>query len=88
MLSVAGEHLTALNPQARLTMFGQELNDDSWKNDQPPSDCPFLACPPVRPGWKGEHPSDTTSFFSERLVGNLLCTLLVRKMSGEALWRG
>jgi type I restriction enzyme M protein len=30
MLSVAGEHLTALNPQARLTMFGQELNDESY----------------------------------------------------------
>jgi type I restriction enzyme M protein len=30
MLSVAGEHLAALNPQARLTMFGQELNDESY----------------------------------------------------------
>jgi len=30
MLSVAGEHLSALNPQARLTMFGQELNDESY----------------------------------------------------------
>jgi type I restriction enzyme M protein len=30
MLSVAGEHLTSLNPQARLTMFGQELNDESY----------------------------------------------------------
>lgn len=30
MLSVAGEHITALNPQARLTMFGQELNDESY----------------------------------------------------------
>ncbi|CUU13828.1 Type I restrictionmodification system DNAmethyltransferase subunit M EC 21172 CDS [Bradyrhizobium sp.] len=30
MLSVAGEHLAALNPQARLTMFGQELNDESF----------------------------------------------------------
>ncbi|MGY3558472.1 type I restriction enzyme M protein [Bradyrhizobium sp. USDA 4463] len=30
MLSVAGEHLGALNPQARLTMFGQELNDESY----------------------------------------------------------
>lgn len=30
MLSVAGEHLEDLNPQARLTMFGQELNDDSY----------------------------------------------------------
>jgi type I restriction enzyme M protein len=29
MLSVAGEHLEHLNPQARLTMFGQELNDES-----------------------------------------------------------
>jgi type I restriction enzyme M protein len=29
MLSVAGEHLAALNPQARLTMYGQELNDES-----------------------------------------------------------
>lgn len=30
MLSVAGEHLAAFNPQARLTMFGQELNDESY----------------------------------------------------------
>src|SRR6185295_4069171 len=30
MLSVAGEHLEAMNPQARLTMFGQELNDESY----------------------------------------------------------
>jgi type I restriction enzyme M protein len=30
MLSVAGEHLEELNPQARLTMFGQELNDESY----------------------------------------------------------
>lgn len=30
MLSVAGEHLAVLNPQARLTMFGQELNDESY----------------------------------------------------------
>ncbi|WP_431283167.1 type I restriction-modification system subunit M [Humitalea sp. 24SJ18S-53] len=30
MLSVAGEHLLAHNPNARLTMFGQELNDESY----------------------------------------------------------
>lgn len=30
MLSVAGEHLAELNPHARLTMFGQELNDESY----------------------------------------------------------
>jgi type I restriction enzyme M protein len=30
MLSVAGEHLEDLNPQARLTMFGQELNPESY----------------------------------------------------------
>ncbi|MET3605693.1 type I restriction enzyme M protein [Sphaerotilus sulfidivorans] len=30
MLSVAAEHLLAHNPQARLTMFGQELNDESF----------------------------------------------------------
>lgn len=30
MLSVAGEHLDELNPKARLTMFGQELNDESY----------------------------------------------------------
>src|SRR3954454_14940577 len=30
MLSVADEHLAGLNPQARLTMFGQELNDESY----------------------------------------------------------
>ncbi|WP_316174206.1 MULTISPECIES: class I SAM-dependent DNA methyltransferase [unclassified Bradyrhizobium] len=30
MLSVAGEHLAALNPKAKLTMFGQELNDESY----------------------------------------------------------
>jgi type I restriction enzyme M protein len=30
MLSVADDHLAGLNPQARLTMFGQELNDESY----------------------------------------------------------
>ena len=30
MLSVAGEHLAEHNPEARLTMFGQELNDESY----------------------------------------------------------
>ncbi len=30
MLSVAAEHLLAHNPQARLTMYGQELNDESY----------------------------------------------------------
>jgi len=30
MLSVGGEHLAELNPKARLTMFGQELNDESY----------------------------------------------------------
>lgn len=30
MLSVAGEYLAQLNPKARLTMFGQELNDESY----------------------------------------------------------
>lgn len=30
MLSVAGEHLTSFNPHARLTMFGQELNPESY----------------------------------------------------------
>lgn len=30
MLSVAGEHLYDLNPNARLTMFGQELNAESY----------------------------------------------------------
>lgn len=30
MLSVAAEHLTAHNPAARLTLFGQELNDESY----------------------------------------------------------
>jgi type I restriction enzyme M protein len=30
MLSIAGEHLAELNPDARLTMFGQELNDESY----------------------------------------------------------
>jgi len=30
MLSVAGEHLTEINPEARLVMFGQELNDESY----------------------------------------------------------
>lgn len=30
MLSVAGEYLLEHNPQARLTMFGQELNDESF----------------------------------------------------------
>jgi type I restriction enzyme M protein len=29
MLSVAGEHLASLNPNARLVMFGQELNPES-----------------------------------------------------------
>ena len=30
MLSVAGEHLVSLNPGARLVMFGQELNPESY----------------------------------------------------------
>ena len=30
MLSVADEHLTSLNPKARLTMYGQELNPESY----------------------------------------------------------
>ncbi|MCP2011293.1 type I restriction enzyme M protein [Duganella sp. HSC-15S17] len=30
MLSTAGEYLSEHNPQARLTMFGQELNDESY----------------------------------------------------------
>ena len=30
MLSVAGEHLGQLNPQARLVMYGQELNPESY----------------------------------------------------------
>ncbi len=30
MLSVAGEHLAAINPNSRLTMFGQELNAESY----------------------------------------------------------
>lgn len=30
MLSTAGEHLAELNPKARLTMFGQELNPESY----------------------------------------------------------
>ncbi len=30
MLSIAGEHLESLNPQARLTMSGQELNPESY----------------------------------------------------------
>jgi type I restriction enzyme M protein len=30
MLSVADEHLRSMNPHARLTMFGQELNDESY----------------------------------------------------------
>ncbi len=30
MLSVAGEYLAQHNPQARLTMYGQELNDESY----------------------------------------------------------
>jgi type I restriction enzyme M protein len=30
MLSIAGEYLAEHNPQARLSMFGQELNDESY----------------------------------------------------------
>src|SRR5260221_2616017 len=30
MLSVAGEHLSSLNPDARLVMYGQELNPESY----------------------------------------------------------
>jgi type I restriction enzyme M protein len=30
MLSIAEEHLTAMNPKARLTMYGQELNPESF----------------------------------------------------------
>jgi type I restriction enzyme S subunit len=32
MLSVAGEHLASLNPDARLVMYGQELNPESYAN--------------------------------------------------------
>ena len=32
MLSVAGEHLATLNPDARLVMYGQELNPESYAN--------------------------------------------------------
>jgi len=35
MLSVAGEYLHEHNPQARLTMFGQELNDDPTLSARP-----------------------------------------------------
>jgi type I restriction enzyme M protein len=30
MLSIAGEHLSSLNPDARLVMYGQELNPESY----------------------------------------------------------
>lgn len=30
MLSIAAEHLHSLNPKARMVMFGQELNDESY----------------------------------------------------------
>ncbi len=30
MLSIAGEHLASLNPRARLVMYGQELNPESY----------------------------------------------------------
>src|ERR1700755_77953 len=30
MLSVAGDHLAELNPKARLVMYGQELNPESY----------------------------------------------------------
>ena len=30
MLSVADEHLSEYNPDARLVMYGQELNDESY----------------------------------------------------------
>jgi len=30
MLSVGEEHLAALNPDARLVMYGQELNPESY----------------------------------------------------------
>ncbi len=30
MLSVAGEHLAEINPNARLVMYGQELNPESY----------------------------------------------------------
>ena len=30
MLSVGGEHLASLNPDARLVMYGQELNPESY----------------------------------------------------------
>jgi len=30
MLSIAGEHLAGLNPEARLVMYGQELNPESY----------------------------------------------------------
>jgi len=42
MLSVAGEYLAEHNPQARLTMFGQELNDESYATL-------FTDCEPITP---------------------------------------
>jgi type I restriction enzyme M protein len=30
MLNISDQHLTGLNPKARLEMFGQELNPETW----------------------------------------------------------
>ncbi len=35
MLSIAGEYLEEHNPQARLTVFGQELNGESYASARP-----------------------------------------------------
>jgi type I restriction enzyme M protein len=49
MLSVAGEYLLEHNPQARLTMFGQELNDDGHGGRQFDY---MLSNPPFGVAWK------------------------------------
>jgi type I restriction enzyme M protein len=52
MLSVAEEHLTSHNPDARLVMYGQELNPESYaicKADMLIKGQDVENCPPSAP---------------------------------------
>ena len=56
-------HMIGSKPALRLgpvcwrDMSRRRRCDDSRKNDRPPSDWPFLACPPGRREWKGDTPA-------------------------------
>src|ERR1700694_818966 len=66
-------------------MFRRRPSDGSWKNDRLLSDWPSPACPPDHREWREVYLTGMTSFSSERLADNPLCTLSARKMSVEGL---